>query len=203
MSDAVSERRYIRAVEAAWSKVLGRPAVVSPREFETIDGWRRRGIPLTVVLEVLAAAGKRRSGRAPRALNALAPAVLEAWQVVAAGRSAGAAPDAWPARSDARRAWEEALARCPEGKPLRALLARLLSEEAEGAAANDLDAALDHSLPGAVPREMLALAKDETARALAGFRRRMSDEEFEKTFARALVDRLRLALALPRLTLTH
>jgi hypothetical protein len=87
--------------------------------------------------------------------------------------------------------------------PLRALLARLLSDEARGGAADTLDAALDQALPGAVPQETLKRATDETALALAGFRRRMSDEEFEKMFARALVDRLRSMLALPRLVLTR
>jgi len=203
VSHAGDERRYIRAVEAAWSRIQGRPAVVSPREFEVIDAWRRRGIPLAVVLEVLEAAGKRRSGRAPRALTALAPAVLDAWGVVAAGRAAPRVTEALPARSDAQRAWEKALAGCAESAPLRALLARLLAEEARGGAAAALDSALDEALPGAVPRETLARATAETVHALEEFRRRMSEEEFRKLFARALADRLRSALALPRFALTR
>ena len=203
MNHAGDERRYVRAVEAVWSKILGRPAIVSPREFEAIDAWRRRGIPLAVVLEVVTAAGKRRSGSAPKSLTALAHAVLEAWSVVAAGRAAPNVTDALPARGDARRAWEEALARCPESAPLRAVLLRLLAEEAAGGAATALDAALDEFLPGAVQKETLARATDETAQALSDFRRRMSEEEFQKMFARALADRLRGAFALPRLALTR
>ena len=203
MSHAGDDRRYVRAVEAAWSKVLGRPAVVSPREFEAIDAWRRRGIPLSVVLEVIAAAGKRRSGRAPRALTGLAAAVLEAWSVVASGRAAPSVADARPARGDGRRAWEEARARCPKSAPLHAILTRLLVEEAAGTAATDLDAALDAFLLSAVEPEALARATDETTQALADFRRRMSEEEFRRMFARALADRLRGALALPRLALTR
>ena len=203
MSHGGDERRYVRAVEAAWSNLLGRPAVVSPREFETIDSWRRRGIPLTVVLEVIANAGRRRSGRGPQALTALAHAVSEAWGVVAAGRAAPHVPDARPARSDARRAWEEALARCPETGRLRTLLASLLAEEAERGTPEAVDAALDSSLAGAVPEETLLRATEETARALEEFRGRMSEEEFRKTFSRALADQLRRALALPRLALTR
>jgi hypothetical protein len=197
------ERRYVRAVEAAWSKLLGRQAVVSPREFETIEAWRRRGIPLTVVLEVIADAGKRRSGRGPQALTSLGHAVTAAWEVVAAGRAAPHFADARPARSDARRAWEEARARCPESGSLRALLTDLLAREAEGEPPDRLDAAMDASLSGAVDAETLARATQETTQALAEFRSRMSEEEFRKTFARAITDRLRRALALPRLSLTR
>ena len=203
MSQGGDERRYVRAVEAAWSKLLGRRAVVSPREFETIDAWRRRGIPLSVVLETIADAGKRRSGRGPQALTALAHAVSEAWDVVAAGRAAPKVADARPERSHARRAWEEALSRCPEGGALRALLANLLAEEAGGGEPEGVDAALDASLAGAVPAEMLVRASQQTARDLEEFRGRMSEEEFRKTFSRAQTDRLRQALGLPRLALTR
>ncbi len=203
MNQGGNERRYVRAVEAAWSKFLGRRAVVSPREFETIDGWRRRGIPLTVVLEVIRNVGKRRSGRGPQAITALAKGVSEAWEVVAAGRTAPIGTDARPPRSDARRAFEEALARCPETGKLRTLLTGLLAEEAEGAAPEAVDASLDAALAGAVPEPVLAEATAETARALGEFRGRMSEEEFRKTYARALIDTLRGRLALPRFALTR
>jgi hypothetical protein len=50
---------------------------------------------------------------------------------------------------------------------------------------------------------MLATATERTERALREFRRRMSDDEFRKTFVRALADRLRETLKLPRLSLTR
>jgi len=203
VSHGGDERRYVRAVEAAWSKILGRAAVVSPREFDTIDSWRRRGIPLSVVLEVIAEAGKRRSGRGTQALTALSHAVSEAWEVVAAGRAAPHVPEVLPARSEARRAWEVACARCPETGRLRALLTSLMAEEERGGAPEALDAALDASLSGAVAEETLLRATEETSRALEGFRGRMSEAEFRKTFSRALADQLRRALALPRLALTR
>jgi len=203
VSTDADDRRYVRAVEAAWSKLLGRPAVVSPREFEAIDAWRKRGVPLSIVLEVISAGGKRRTRRGPTALPALNHAVSEAWNVVAAGRAAPSAVDTLPARSDARHAWDEALTRSPQEGRLRELLSGLLAKEARGGDAQAIDTALDASLPGAVPEPVLRHATEETSRALSGFRGRMSDEEFQKMFARALVDRLRSALALPRLTLTR
>jgi hypothetical protein len=203
VSAGVDGRRYIRAVESAWSKVLGRPAVISPREFEAIDAWRRRGIPLAVVLEVIADSGRRGSGRAPKALTALARAVEESWSVVAAGRAAPDRAGSLPPRTDVRRAWENALGRCPEGAPLRELLFRLLAQEAAGESGALLDAALDAALPDAVRGDSRARASDETTRALAEFRPRMSEGEYRTLFARALADRLRAALHLPRLALTR
>jgi hypothetical protein len=197
------ERRYLRTVEAAWSKLVGRPVVVSPREFETIDAWRRRGIPVAVVLEVMAVASRRRSGSAPQALTALSRAVEEAWSAVAAGRAAPAVTAALPERAEARRAWEDALARSTASDPLYAVLSRLLEEERSGALATTLDAALDQALSSAVPDSMRVDAEETVARSLESFRRRMSPDDFRRTFDRALTDRLRTVLGLPRMTLTR
>lgn len=202
MSHDEPGRGYIRAVEAAWSKMVGRPTVVSPREFAAVDDWRRRGIPLAVVLEALAAAGKR-SGHPPRSLTALARAVEEAYAVVASGRIATGVAPAAPARSNARRAWESALAACSRDAPLHALLTRLLTDEANGVPASVIDAALDESLPRAVSDTQLAGARAETLAALAQFRPRMSEDEFRSTVVRALAERLRVMLVLPRLSLTR
>jgi hypothetical protein len=203
VSPAGDERHYVRAVEAAWSRLLGKPGVVSPREFEAIASWRRRGIPLAVVCEVIAAAGKRRSARPPRALTSLAHDVLEAWEVVAAGRTTPHPTDAGPSRSAALRAWQEAIARLPEGDRLHTLLSTLLAEEADGRAGEEIDARLDASLAATVSEETLTRVKVETASALLPFRDRMSDEEFQALFARAFADRMRSDLGLPRLSLSR
>ena len=203
MKTAAADRSYIRAVEAAWSRLVGRAVVVSPREFEAIDGWRRRGIPLTIVLEALAAVGKRRSGHPPRSLTVLGPAIDEAFAVVASGRLATTVTHPAPARSDARRAWETALSGSPADAPLRALLIRLLAEEAQGEEPAALDAALDASLPSSVSEAQLAAAREETRGRLAEFRSRMSEDEFRSTFDRALAERLRVMLSLPRMSLTR
>jgi hypothetical protein len=196
-------RRYARAVETAWSRALGRAAVVSPREFEAIDAWRKRGIPLSVVLEVISAAGQQRSGRGLAALTALNHAVSEAWKVVAAGRAAPPRTDTLQPRSDALAAWQEALRRSADAGRLHALLSRLLAKAAGGGDVQSLDAELDAELPGAVSESALRAATEEASRALRQFRGRMLDEEFQRMLARALVDRLRTAFALPRMTLTR
>ena len=201
MSQAASERRYLRAVEAAWSKTLGRAAVVSPREFEAIDSWRRRGIPLSVVLEVIAGAGKRRSGKSPRGLTAIAHDVESAWAVVAAGRTGLSAAPAAPPRDADRHPWAQALERAPQGTPLHALISGLLTEALEGQDAASLDAALDRSLGGTAPQDIVEVTRLDVARELESFRARMNAEEFQSMLRRALADRLRGKLSLPRLAL--
>jgi len=197
------DRGYVRAVEAAWAKAFQRPSVVSPREFELVDRWRRRGVPLAVVCEVIADWAKRRGGRAPRGLTALAAAVDDAFAPVAAGRSPAGAPEVLPPRDAAMRAWETARDGLPPGSPLGAALTRLLAEAAAGAPGDGLDRALDAALPDAVPADELARIREETLRALAGFRDRMSEGEFRSASDRALADRLRATFALPRISLTR
>ncbi len=197
------DRHYVRAIEAAWSKIVGRPIVVSPREYAAIDAWRRRGVPLAIVLEVLNAESRRRTGRLPRSLSSLRHPVEEAWSAVAGGRAAAGTPALFPPGPTAREAWGSALHSIPEATPLRALLERLLKAEGEGASPEALDAELDAALPEAVPRAERERETEEASRDLSGFRRRMSADEFRATLARALADRLRSSLALPRLSITR
>jgi hypothetical protein len=199
---AGEDRRYVRAIEAAWSKRLGRPAVVSPREYEAIDGWRRRGIPLSVVLEVIAVEGKRRAGSGTRALTSISRAVEEAWRAVASGRTA-ATPGERPAAADPRARWETIAASAAAPRPLRALLAHLLDDARADTDPAALDAALDAGLASAVDLGTLARAQEETSRTVAPYRARMSAAEFEGMEARALVDRLRATIGLPRLALSR
>ena len=203
MSRKEGDRSYVRAVETAWSQALGRAIVVSPREFEAVESWRQRGIPLSIVLEVIGSAAKRRSGHLPRSLTGLAKPILDAWAVIAAGRASPHPTAELPVRSDARRAWREALLRCGEGDRLHALLSSLLDREAKGHPAASLDAELDAELPASAPEVLVQRVTDETRRDLERFRGRMRDEEFERMFARARVDRLRAELRVPRLELSR
>jgi hypothetical protein len=189
------ERRYFRAVEEAWSRLRARPTVLSPRDFEIVDGWRRRGIPLGVVLEVFDHAAKRRVAVGRRSLAYLASAVEEAWATVAGGRATSAVEPrpAAPSRPLPPRG-------VAAGTPLDALLRRLREEADAGVAPAVLDERLDEALPRLAPPEMVARAERETAEALASFRSRMRADEFAKTFSRARADRLRAELSLPRST---
>jgi hypothetical protein len=199
VSGSGGEGRYVRAVEAAWSKLRERPVVLSPRDFELVDGWRRRGIPLSVVLEVLEDRAKRRGAGGGRSLAHLVPAIEEAWMAVSAGRAVRAIAPSGRTDTGPRAVWGATLARLPDDSQLKTLLEQLVAEAETGVGADVLDARLDEALPALVPAELRVRVEHESALALASFRTRMRREEFARTSARALADRLRTALSLPRL----
>lgn len=195
------ERAYARAIEAAWARMKGRPVVLSPREFEIVSSWRRDGIPLRVVLEVLGEEARLAGGRRePRSLGFLAAAVREAGQVVASGRAASTVPTA--SQPPALDLWRRALETTPPGAPLHTVIARLLAAASEGVAPEELDRRLDEELTLCAPPEKLAAVSEASRAALGPFRDRMSREEHERALQRAIVDRLREALELPRAALS-
>lgn len=191
------DRRYHRLVERAWSRLRDRATVLSPREFEVVEGWRRRGIPARIVLEVIDRRARHGSS-AGRSLAYLAGAVDEAWSAVAAGRAPAATVPERIGASAPSRAWEAAAARWSGHEELSAILRRAAAEAREGTDAAVLDAGLDDQIAGAAPRELLEAAERATSAALTAFRGRMPAAEFQRTFARARADRLRDALGLPR-----
>jgi hypothetical protein len=191
----VTERGYLRAVEGAWSKLRGRAVVLSPREFETVSRWYRRGVPLAIVLEALAHQAGRRS------LTFAAPAVEAAWDAVAGGRAAKPpVPRDLPSGSEPWASWERARGLALH-EPLRALLGALLERARSGDPAAEIDASLDRDLPAAAPPELAGAVEAAALSALSRFRDRMPPAEFERTLRRARADGLRERLGLPRLTL--
>jgi hypothetical protein len=202
VSEGGSERAYARAIEAAWSRMKGRPVVLSPREFELVASWRREGISLAVVLEVLHDEARRAGGRRePRSLGVLAKSVREAGGVVAAGRATSRAktPSAPPPAADR---WRDALGGAQVEAPLRAALDRLLHASLEGARPEELDRRLDEELMRAAPADRRRAAEEASRAALAPFRARMESAEHERAVARATADRLREAYGLPRAALS-
>jgi hypothetical protein len=191
------DRRYVAAIEAAWSKLAGRAIVVSRRDYETVAGWHRRGIPLPVILEAFAhfeRTHRRRSG--PRSLAALARAVEEGWETIAQGRAAVPGPAPVEAGELGDDPWADGpWKRHPA---LAAIVSRIADGARRGEDAASIDAALDRELPEAVPAETRDAAEANARRALAPYRPRMSPEAYRVTLARGVADRLRQALGLPR-----
>lgn len=194
-------RRYAREIERAWTRLLERPAVVSPRDWQRVQDWYERGIPLGIVLEALETA-RGRKGRPPHSMGYLAPAVEEAWRVVIEGRlgegETGSAPQ--PDPNAAVESWRRRSATERQGSALRALLERELKALADGGAVADAERRLELELLDAVEPERLAEVSAEVERELQRFRGRLDGQELERTRRRAVVDRLRRALALARLS---
>lgn len=196
---------YARAIERCWCDAVGRPVVLSPREWTLVSDWYERSIPLAIVEEAIqqtVARKSRRGAMAPRGLGYIAPAVEEAWGVVIDGRRVESASSGTPAGLRERTAlarWRQRLEQEPPGSALRVLLGELLEQHAAGTAPDELDRRLDLELVAAVAENLLRSTEKEVERQLAGFRERMESAVFEETRRRALAARLRRALALPEI----
>jgi hypothetical protein len=192
--------RYARAIERRWSELLDAPVVLSPRDWSRIEDWRRRGVPLAVVEEAMAAVVRpRRPRRRPPRLADVVPLVEESWSAVVEGRreppdrvvSTRHGPE--PSERWRRRAAAE------PGSALAELLAALIERWEAGEPSASIDAALDRRLPEAVEGAMVERVRRELSDELAAYRNRMDAEQLKRTGRRACVDRLRRLLDLPRL----
>lgn len=192
---------YARAIERALGRLRGRPVVLSPKDWELVTDWHQRGVPAGLVLEVAEEASARTGGGGggpPRTLAYLAPAVEEAFRVVADGRRRNViAPSGAPtAAIEAvwRRVAEESL--LPR---LGGVLRDLLDRREAGESASAVDDALDLALPGLAPADLLSAVEADVERALEPYRGRLDAGAFEKSRNRAVLERLRRHLGLPRL----
>ena len=189
---------YARAVERGWSTLLGRAVILSPRDWRLVRDWYSRRVPLQIVTEAIEAAGERPRATPPRGLAYVAPAVEEAWDVVREGRLSQDDATQAPSSSLTRERWLRRADTEPAESELGRLLRSLLERWERGETADALDRELDHRLADVVPRARVAAARRDVDRELDGFRRRMAAPAFAETSRRALLDRLRRELGLPR-----
>jgi len=195
---------HARELERALSRVLQRPVVLSPRDWELVVDWHARQIPLAVIQEALeeaAARARKRGSSGPRSLTYLARAVDEAWELIRGGRldPLHGARAASPSLADVRGAWNRARISTGEDSQLAALLEELLRRLDEGEAPGEVERELERSIVNHAPRELAERIRDEVAAELAPFRGRIPPADLEATSRRAVVTRLRRSLALPRL----
>ena len=196
---------YARAIEHCWSGAVGRPVVLSPREWALVSDWYERSIPLAIVEEAIQQTvvdKTRRGATTPRGLGYIAPAVEEAWSVVIDGRRvevASSSSSAVPGDRAALARWRRRMAGEPAESPLRVLLHGLLEQYASGAVPEEIDRRLASELTAAVSEELLHSTRTEVERQLSGFRDRMEAGVFQATRGRAIVARLRWALDLPEI----
>jgi hypothetical protein len=196
---------YVRHVERAWSSIAERPLVLSPREFALLTRWHRRGIPVAAVREALAEKAPSRAARAGRgrlvSLTQVAAAVEESWTAVLEGRAG--APSAFQVRADHAPAradrWRERLAREPQGSALADVLSGLLRHAQDAQPARALDEELDRLLPAAIPDALRQELLVELDGELEPFRARLPEANLQAARRRALIERARARLGLPRL----
>lgn len=178
--------------------------MLSPRDWDLVASWHSRGIPIGVVLEALESGAergrRRRRSSAALSFSRVVPLVEEAWNVILAGRASPiVAVDAADPSPASRRRWQEALDGSERGSPLALILSELLELLDAGADPGTMDRRLDAALVEVVPEEIRSEIDRQVAADLAPYRSRMDGPAFVVTRARAVADRLRNRLRLPRL----
>lgn len=194
---------FARAVESRLESILKRPVVLSPRDWTTLAGWHARGIPLPLVLETLEEVATRKGGTQARSLRYFVRAVEESWQAVLDGRAIRHPAGAGGKSSGGESAdvpWNAAV-RAGELPPaIERLLEELSEALAGGADRAKVDESLDRALAdGSIAPDLHRAARQEALEALRDYRGRMPAAAWERTLARAVVERMRRTLGLPRL----
>lgn len=203
-----SDVSYFRVIEGTFISLRGAPLLLSPADWRVAQGWRKAGIPLSVVCTTLESvfAQRQASGKKGKiqSLRFCANAIEEAWQEV---QELGASRAKRAVSSMDVEARLGALAAAvPDGVPGAQALAQSIrslrgsAEEVERSLAR-LDAetleALKNSLE-AGPRADLEAKVEE---ALAGLRQRLPDAELNASRTSLRRQILRRQSSLPMLSL--
>lgn len=196
--DGGGVRAYARSIEREWASILGRPVILSQRDWDRINRWYDQRIPLAVIAEAIESLRESRARRPPRNLGYVAAAVEQAWETIREGRSPDAGEPA-PMPSDPLVGWQRCLRQLPTGSPLASLLAGLLAELESGSAPTDVDRRLERELCASADPALRERIGDQVDRELSEFARRMSPQTRDETRRRAIVTRLRSELGLGRL----
>jgi hypothetical protein len=196
--------RYARAIERRWSELVGKPVVLSPRDWATIERWYAQGVPLEIVDDAMAATSEReQTGKRPRRLAEVAPLVEEAWAVILDGRRA-TRDDVGPSPGeDPLGSWYRRKDREPVGSPLAVLLEELTRRFECGEDRHRLDAELDNRLLETVDSALRESVQREVDREVDPFRGRIPADRLDATRYHACVQRLRRRLDLPRLAIAR
>ena len=196
---------YFRAIEATFIRLRGSPLLLSPEDWRQADEWRRRGVPLELVLatleQVFARRAERRATGRVQSLRYCAAAVETAWQEVEAMMSGGRRREA-PAVDVAARLAALA-ASLPPGRGELADRVRAVvgsTDEVERALAVLDEEMMEAALADLGDEERRTLER-RTAGALEALAGRIRPEELAEARHRLLRQALRRARRLPVLSL--
>jgi protein-tyrosine phosphatase len=215
------EEVYTRSVEERFRLRRGSPLTLSPADYDLVDRWWRRGVPLWILLETidLLVGRKEATGDAGRVrrLSYCEEEVERRFESFERGRvtrTGGAEPAGGEERVRlAARLVAQAADRV-RGRGLadaagiieeaaRDLAARAGAAGDPGAAKfflHSFDETLLEALRGATPSDDLTAIREEAESSLARHRDRMTPSAFEATVARLVGRRLREFYDLPDLT---
>ncbi len=216
---------YFREVERAFVSLRGGAAFLTPADWQVVNDWEQRGIPLSAALAGIRAVFSGRTAVSRKMPLGRCAAAVELAFDARRRQSAGTArlpPRAGGGCLEERLAalagtldrWTpEGGAAPPPGAAAAVAAAReqivaLARETPPDAPDSEVESRLEkiderllaamEAMLGPAARGMIA---QEAARALAAHRERMTDPVYRDALARAVRRRVRLALGLPSLTL--
>lgn len=176
--------RYARQIEAAWIELQGRAVVLSPRDWDRVEDWFQRGVPLPLILETIAEARHRLRGvpRPPSRLSYIADGVEDSWAAMVDGRrraeslSADTAPQ--PVRW--RERWQRRLDEEPTKPDVRQRIEKNLSCTPENADESVFRRGLAEDLAALLESRELETLEENANQRLEPHRQRLSAGEFRK-----------------------
>ena len=186
-------RHYAREIESLWSTQLERPVILGERDWELIEDWHRREIPLTLIQEAIQGWTPKRSRRAP-GLHRIAPAIEEGWRTILEGRLEPTTVAAFEQSGDLAERWEAWAAERPEGDSVAELVRSLLSQP--GSDAERLQR-LEERLIDLLPAESRKQIEKRVERELTRYAARMDSATLETTRRAALGRAARQTLGIP------
>jgi protein-tyrosine-phosphatase len=210
------EVTYAGAIEERLARVSGRAMSLTPADWQLLDGWWRRDVPLWLILEEIDAIGRRRrpSGTAARIrrLAACRDAVETRFEALGRSRFTEAHSVTETQHCDAAGALRQAALRARGQGRLHAAdlidaIAARLVEIAPAAASADpatyslklleLERTLLAGLVTASDPGLVARCREEALEELQPRRGRMTDAAWETTLQALLLEKLRREHALP------
>ncbi|MGH9867704.1 MAG: hypothetical protein ACREAA_06010 [Candidatus Polarisedimenticolia bacterium] len=218
--EEIPQEVYAASVERLFRERTGGTLSLAPADWDRIDGWWRRGVPLWIVLdslrETMHRTGGRGDGRRMRRLSYCAPAVEDrytAWTRSREGsrQSAAGAPHlpsglqaaVETLRAAAHRAREAGLASVAEALDQCAGEAEAIPSPSaptdERLLLDQIDERLSERLREAAGEILRNEVRDDAVHELAIHRERMSPKAFDATVARLADRRLRSRLGVPDL----
>ncbi len=203
-----AERAYFRAIEETFIRLRGSPLLLSPEDWRLAEEWRRRGVPLDLVLRTLEQVFARRVERGAagkiHSLRYCAAAVEAAWEEVEALTATGRRTEVEAVDVAARLA--ALAASLPDELPERASLAARIAaldggtDEVERALAV-LDEEMMAAAMAAVAAPERERLESRAERALTALEGRMPGDELPEARRRLLRQALRRERRLPVLSL--
>lgn len=194
---------FAREVERKLEHLLRRPVVLSPRDWRVLASWHARGVPVALVLETMDEVVAKKKGALPRSLSYCVRAVEESWRAVQEGRAlrAGEVGRGAPRPAeDTAAPWEAAVGSGRLPVALSRAVDELVRLLRDGEDPRTVDDRLDRVLcAGETAPEAHSRARSEALLALAAYEGRMTRPAWTRTLERAVADRMRNALGLPRL----